>query len=228
MSTVDKAILVMLSGGLDSTYVLYKYLTETDLPIFVHHISMRVRGEDRWKAEDTCIHHILDHCKQYRSFSYTQTIYDFGLPYTGWDADIQVTVAARVAANLDAETVVVTLGINADDYKRSEIVDRAERNVLTNLWSAMLASIDEFRRVHIHPTLHLPFKDVPKWKMLEEMPDELIAMTWSCRKPIYTETTATPCGRCHACVARINAEHELQMRRTHSDESEVVDTTIRV
>ena len=130
--------------------------------------------------------------------------------------------------------MVVALGINADDLEREEIIERNERNVIHDMWTIMRGSIDEPMRSRLHPELHLPFKDVRKWQMIDEMPEELVAMTWSCRSPVYTEdgNGAMPCGKCHACAARIKASWELkkqrEMRRTHSDESEVVDAGIRI
>lgn len=215
MSTPDKAILVMLSGGLDSTYVLYKYLHETNLPVHVHHISIQVKQENRWEAEDSATTRILEYCQRYRAFSASFSTYKFDLPFTGWDADVQVMIGARVAANLDAKSVVVTLGINADDLQREEVAERQSRNVLGNLWTATRESIDEEQREKIYPTLHLPFKDIPKWQMMREMPVDLVNMTWSCRRPQFRtedngDIVGSPCCTCHACVGRQIAREELE------------------
>ena len=219
---VDKAILVMLSGGLDSTYVLYKYLRETDLPVHAHHISMMMKTEARWVEENRATQSVLEYCQRYRHFTASDSTFEFPYPYMGWDTDVQLLIGARMAANLDAKSVVVTLGINADDLQRPEIIERNNRNVLTNLWKAARESIDAEHREKIHPTIHLPFKDVPKWKMMLEMPEELITLTWSCRSPTFS---GAPCGTCHACRARNQAD---EMRRSHLDQLALVDDTIRI
>jgi len=44
-------VLVMASGGLDSTACIYKLLTETDHELHLHHIRM-INTERRWMLED--------------------------------------------------------------------------------------------------------------------------------------------------------------------------------
>ena len=56
-------ILLMFSGGLDSTYLLYYYLSRTSLPLHVHHISMRYPHQQRWRAEDPASESIVAWCK---------------------------------------------------------------------------------------------------------------------------------------------------------------------
>ncbi len=206
----DDAILLMLSGGIDSTYALFKYLTETSLPVHAHHISMQVEEEPRYVLEDAACKRIVNFCGGYRQFSYTESSYGFDLPYTGWDADVQLMVGARVAANLEAKRVTMVLGINADDMAREEVAERAKRDVLKNLWDAQIASIDAERRDRNNPVIHLPFKGAYKHEMIQEMPTGLLRMTWSCRKPEHREGPTDagrdfPCGKCHACVARNTA-----------------------
>ncbi len=206
----DDAILLMLSGGVDSTYALFKYLTETSLPVHVHHISMKVAEEPRHMLEDVACGRIVNFCGGFRHFSYTESSYGFDLPYTGWDADVQLLVGARVAANLEAKRVTMVLGINADDMAREEVAERAKRNVIFDLWDAQIASIDEDRRGRTNPAIHLPFKTVYKHEMIREMPRGLFHLTWSCRKPEHREGPTEsgrdfPCGKCHACVARNTA-----------------------
>lgn len=201
----EEAILIMLSGGIDSTYALFKYLTETDLPLHAHHISMQVWEESRDAPEDVAARKVTNFCGGYRSFSHSHSDYGFELPYTGWDTDVQLLMAARVAANLEAHRVTLVLGINADDVAREEIKERMSRNVIQNLWEAQIASIDPERRGRINPKIHLPFDGVAKAQMVKELPTGLFKMTWSCRKPVVDGDNHTPCGECHACVAKAQA-----------------------
>jgi len=201
----EEAILIMLSGGIDSTYALFKYLRDTEFPIHVHHISMRVKEEPRYTLEDGACGRIANFCGGFRQFTYSESIYGFDLPYTGWDTDVQLLMGARVAANLEAERVTLVLGINRDDMERQEIKERVGRNVLPTFWSAQIASIDPERRDRISPIIHLPFKDVTKSQMIQELPSGLLALTWSCRTPREVDDEYRPCGECHACLAKIAA-----------------------
>lgn len=206
----NEAILLMLSGGIDSTYALFKYLTETDFPIHVHHISMRVAEEPRYTLEDRMCTNIIGFCGGYRNLTYTESVFEFNLPYTGWDTDVQLLIGARVAANLEAKRVNLVLGTNADAVEREEVIERNKHNVLYNLWEANIASIDAERRDRINPVIHLPFERVTKTQMIREMPTGLRKMTWSCRKPKEVGDEYVPCGKCHACVARDKALWECR------------------
>lgn len=200
----------MLSGGIDSTYALYKYLTETDLPIHVHHISMQVKEEPRRELEDAACKRVVNFCSGFRTFTYSESSYGFDLPYTGWDTDVQLLIAARVAANLEAKRVTLVLGINADDQEREEIQKRVSRKVIPTLWNAQIASIDGERRGRINPTIHFPFEKVTKSQMINELPGGLMRLTWSCRTPSLVndeDDLYVPCRECHACQSRIAAIH---------------------
>ena len=43
--------LLMLSGGVDSTFMLYHYLTQTSDAVHAHHISIRYPHLPRWTME---------------------------------------------------------------------------------------------------------------------------------------------------------------------------------
>ena len=198
---MKRANLVMVSGGVDSAYMLYHVLTMMNAPVHAHHISMRVMGEDRWRAEDAAIRKIitkLDHMGFNHTFS--ESVLDISqLPYMGWDTDTQLLVGARVAANLDADWVTLMLGITADDLARPVIQDRVRRRVLGNLWDALLQSIDEPKRGQINPEIVLPLRSMSKAQIVHTIPKDLLKLTWSCRRPVYTEDGPKPCGECHPC-----------------------------
>ena len=63
-----KNILVMFSGGLDSTTALYKLLKETKHNIFVHHIILKDRS-NRWKHELQACKNIVSYLKKIRPFN---------------------------------------------------------------------------------------------------------------------------------------------------------------
>src|SRR5689334_14723973 len=69
--------LAMLSGGLDSTAMLVKLLTETGDELRVHHIRMANR-EQRAQAEQAAVERIVAWCRDhYRPFRYTESVLDF-------------------------------------------------------------------------------------------------------------------------------------------------------
>lgn len=77
-----KNILVMFSGGLDSTTSLYKLLKYTDHNIYVHHINLK-DNTNRWISENHACEKIITYLKNVREFNYTQS--EFYLPLNSTD-----------------------------------------------------------------------------------------------------------------------------------------------
>ena len=58
-------------------------------------------------------------------------------------------------------------------------------------------SLAKHQLVRIFPLIELGLN---KKKMINTLPPELLKMTWSCRRPIYTKEGASrSCGKCHPC-----------------------------
>ena len=75
-TTTGLTTLIPLSGGIDSTYALVKYLRETDDAIVCLHVCMANR-EQRWQAEELAVGHILTFLKeQDRPFQYERSVLD--------------------------------------------------------------------------------------------------------------------------------------------------------
>lgn len=197
-----KTILLMLSGGVDSCYMLYYYLTQTDYAVHAHHISLRYPSEPRWEQEDIACHHIVEYCRRIRPFDYTQSRCDIGFKrYVGRDSDTQLLMAAKVAPNLKGE-VHVALGWEKSDFELEVNRTRAKNKVTENLWNALCDSIDYPMGEHISRTLLFPLieMDIDKYQMIAALPNELVKMTWSCRRPAKdTNDNTIPCGECKPC-----------------------------
>jgi len=68
-------ILVMWSGGIDSTYTLAKLLKETDLKILAHHIFLK-NCENRHLSEQYAVQKLGEKLRAIRPFSYTWNMID--------------------------------------------------------------------------------------------------------------------------------------------------------
>ena len=70
----NKNILVMFSGGLDSTFSLYHLLKNTNANIYVHHIAFE---DSSTKAvnEDIACNNLITHFKKIRDFKYSKSKY---------------------------------------------------------------------------------------------------------------------------------------------------------
>lgn len=109
-------ILLMFSGGLDSTGALVKLLTETEEPLHIHHIIIR-NAENRWRAEDQAVKSIIEYCKSnYRDFKFTSNIFGFShfSSFICWDNDVVRFIAAQICKD-NSEITRVALGKCKED-----------------------------------------------------------------------------------------------------------------
>ena len=118
-----ETILLMFSGGIDSTYLLYHYLRDTSHPVHVHHISFRYPHIQRWRAEDPAAEKIAAWFKEnLRSFEYSTSGFDLDFPLVGYDSDLQLLVASKVALHLGSERITVALGWSTEDLERPRVL----------------------------------------------------------------------------------------------------------
>jgi hypothetical protein len=191
-----ETILVMLSGGLDSVYMLYHYLTETRYPLHVHHISLRYPHLNRWRMEDPASREIVDYCrKQYRDFEYSESRFDMEeMNEVGMDSDLHLLVAAKLAPNLIAEKVSLAFGYLCDD----DPLVSGPRGV-DKVWWALLDRVNNKEKVNRNICEPLIDLQLTKQYVCENLPDDLLRLCWSCRIPDFTNEPVAPCGWCDTC-----------------------------
>ena len=191
----------MLSGGVDSTYLLYRYLTQTDKPVHVHHIEYRHPQTTRGIMENIACKEITRYLQTYRPFTYSDSRYECSYQnFMGWDSDLCLLEASRCACNLEeANLITVELGWCYEDLELPHNIERVRKNVNDILWQALVNSVNE--RVNLNPILPktLILDKITKQQMKDEMPPELYNMCWSCRFP----KGSNPCGQCNSCKARL-------------------------
>ncbi len=190
-------ILAMLSGGLDSTAMLWKLLTGTGEPLRVHHIRMDNR-EGRADAEQAAVERIVAYCRAHcRPFRYTES----GLELTQLEAiPIDYMAIAYVACQVAIDTpgcnriAVGTLARDTDEANRSA----RQRRIFDVMYECYRArKLGEPEVIWIYPVHALS-----KTEVAALLPPALREITWSCRTPVRTASGFRPCGRCKACRAR--------------------------
>lgn len=190
-------VLVMLSGGLDSTATLWKLLSETGEPLRVHHIRMDNR-EARADAEQAAVERIVAYCRERcRPFRYSES----GLELTQLEAiPIDYLSIAYVACQVAIDTpacdriAVGTLARDTDEANRSA----RQRRVFDAMYECYRArKLGEPEVQWIYPVHGLS-----KAEVAALLPPALLELTWSCRTPLRTPSGFRPCGRCKACRAR--------------------------
>ena len=203
MATMDKKILSMYSGGLDSAGSLYRLLTGDEFmgfEVHVHHMHM-VNRENRAVAEEQAVARTLKQFSgsEFRSFRYTESVhrYDFMRRDMLWDMDMCAFMAGNICV-ADPSIAHVAMGRTRTDIKGGGeyFLQRMER--AQKIFKAVI-SLDETEATYIFPAMEMAKAEI--WAML---PRPLREATWSCRKPVYDEDRKPSiCGTCATCKERL-------------------------
>src|ERR1044071_5572616 len=191
------ATLVMFSGGMDSTAMLVKLLTQSADELRVHHIRM-VNKEGRAGAEQQAVEAILAWCRRrYRPFRYSES----GLDFASLEAiPIDYLSIAYVACQVAIDTPgCERIGV-ASLSRDTDIVNRSARQ--RQVFDAMYACYRARKLGEPKIEWVYPVYDCTKAQIAEMLPPELAALTWSCRRPVAKAGGWLPCGTCKACLAR--------------------------
>jgi len=181
-------ILLMFSGGLDSTGVFWKLIQEKE-ELHVHHLYLSNK-ENRAEAEAVAVKNVVDYMKKIRKFSYTESYHEYP-SYNGnfmWDSDIYNFVAGTIC--LSARNIKeVAIGKTKSD---SGFERRAERgNKILNILAPNVKKI-------------YPVGEMTKKEIYEMLPEDLRLLTWSCRRPIYKNDNIEMCKKCKTCFEILN------------------------
>lgn len=182
----DSNILLMFSGGLDSTGALWKLLQDESNKIHLHHLRL-VNKENRTKAEDIAVQNIIEYINQIRSVNYSQSYHEYPSYNNAfiWDSDLYNFIAGTICMSLK-NIKSVAIGRTKSD---TGIEERAIRG--TKIFKLLAPNVEK-----IYPVVHLT-----KTEVYNILPEELRDMTWSCRRPIYIdENMITECGECKTCL----------------------------
>ena len=144
---MEKVTIVMLSGGVDSTYALYQVLKETDDVVFAHHINFLNR-EKRYNPELQASLDVVKYLSDtVRDFDFSFSTFQFPFTHIGWDAVTAFYIGALISKNFasDERDIQICLGDNKDD------VDHDPAGVFQNVL--------EYRCCHLPLVIVLPVDD---------------------------------------------------------------------
>jgi 7-cyano-7-deazaguanine synthase in queuosine biosynthesis len=188
-------LLVLLSGGLDSTTMLYKYLTETQREIHVHHISLGGQFGNRDGVE---LEHVMRIVKWLRDntrwfeFSYSS----IEMPgFTGATSHTLYALMASLMVLSEGYSGVATGRIATDNtVNGSKNFDHA-----LQIFKAATQN-----RLPTEAVWELPINHLCKRDLIKMIPRELFALTWSCQYPVQNDDgTHRECRKCIGCARRI-------------------------
>jgi len=195
----------MFSGGIDSSGVLHKLITDPDYgdrELIVQHIFLQNR-ENRAQAELNSVEKIINYYRArypQRSFTYTESIFNT-VGFAPLQADrfpFDMDVCAFMASNIAVarkEVRQIAMGRTKTDIDKGgeSFLQRMER--AQRVFRAVYYLEPEPLPTYIFPVINMTKKEV--WEML---PNEVQDATWYCRHPDYSEEgDAIRCGQCITC-----------------------------
>lgn len=211
----SKYIVVMLSGGLDSTYTAYKMLRDTkdDTLLHIHHCEQR-KGNvgDQWRMETIQVPKIIAWLRKEfpkRNIQVSTSRFEYRNSYwSGWDIThftiFSIDVAKSIyAQNIGAE-ISIALGIEKNLTRDDGLSYRMDEYM--EVFKAMTS------RMNTKPEFIKPIVHMDRFDIIADIPPELRELTWSCRSPQRAGATYIKCGRCHACKEIAVVEGRLDKR----------------
>lgn len=185
--------IVFWSGGVDSTLLAYKVLTETTDDILLHHVNL-LNSDNRNHCELAAIRNIMPLLMQLRPYVYSESTLDLTcISGTSSDEDIMFFLGGRIAmAYPYYKKVIFSDGSISEDYDGSMVERESLRGTQEDYFKVVSWSA---KNAH----LELPLREMTKKEVWEALPDNIKYFTWSCRFPTRTNS---PCGECVACKKR--------------------------
>ena len=184
--------LLMFSGGLDSLAALH-VLRESGERVHVHHVhihNIEARAAAEHKAVDAVRHY---YTTAGDPLDYSESIMQFPTVNGGflYDTDVTRFMGGYIASRSGGMVKAVAYGRTADDVADRTLSSRTEPS-------------NELFKVFTNTPMIFPVVQFTKRECSALLPPELRQLSWSCRRPIYTNDGATPCGKCKACKALAN------------------------
>lgn len=181
-----------ISGGLDSAYLAYRLLSMGH-PLLLHHCTYRT-NQNRWPHEEEAYQAVLDWLTHHgltdwmlitTEFSRTGSIpyWFLDYEYLFWVAGAQLRNHPKNRDRQDIKHVVVPSHYESRRTFGDKTFDR--------IWKTMETTAQR-KLVGLEP-----MKRYNRTQILSDMPRDLIALCWWCRKP----KNGKPCHQCSTCRA---------------------------
>jgi len=196
-----------LSGGVDSTYYLWRWLRENPNEIIIVHHCLFLKR--RLKEEKEACDKIIAFLRKegLKNFKYIETGMQKGT-MQGKTMDVEMLsgmtgIALKLAPTVTDILLSYCQEETAELHKHllagKEIKDFDPKH----RYSIVNKVVETLTQRNFNYICYRDEKGglLSKKAMIKEMPRELFAMTWYCRKPV----NGKPCGVCHTCRKVKNA-----------------------
>lgn len=190
--------LLLLSGGLDSAYCLFKYAEVCgDRVIQGHHIKMYPSIRQRYQLEEFSLDRQITYLdKKVKLVKSTVEISeDFNiLPMR--DFFLAVVMSIKYAERNDLRYLVVGDDI-IDGFLRGSPIGHLPNEDYERELEGLKVFIDSMSKGKVELSLSMRDNDV--YSKYMELPDDYLKLCFSCRNPRIRGDYAQPCSECQAC-----------------------------
>lgn len=207
----DKSrILMLFSGGLDSTWLLYNRVKEGHAvdTFYAKGGQSQYKKECEKERRELIKAWIEQHAPEDKPAKITEVLpgqveVQFGAAKHGaWRQAISWLVSAlEVVDHTKHDCVEIGYVMGDEICQHFHDIQDAWRS----LW--------KFSKLGDPIPLEFPLKITSKYSILLGMPGELYKLTWVCELPQLDEGVLKPCGTCHACITRAVEEHRFFLKQ---------------
>ena len=188
-------VLLVLSGGLDSAYILWKYAQVVkDRPIHTHHIHLYPRWSERLEVEALAVRKQIEYLNREVSVR-TSTVDTSSGGALIRDITLAVLLSATTAKERGCDYILV-----GDDLP-SSARRNLDESILDPYKGRMNKAMAEYVRAVTEDTVDIcmGMETHLVKEAYNEMPDDYLALVSSCRKPRVVNQLVKQCGQCHSC-----------------------------
>jgi len=189
-----KRLMILWSGGIDSTAILKMYLERTDYVVCAVNLNLQIRGAlHRVNKEQESIEILYDKLKEIRDFKLLRPKVEFEHPINMSDVMFIANLANPIAAIGNMTEII--LGFVKYDNPKTLAYHDSVLKTLNNISRELYEFHGPVKNWKFAPSYVLPEFYNYKEEYIKELGD-LYQYTWSCRVP----RNGNPCGHCATCI----------------------------
>lgn len=200
MKKLNYSTLISVSGGVDSIYYAYRFITENpEELVLLHHCEYsKKRGKFEYESFVSLINYLKSN--GYTNFDITITQNSLrGIPGKVMDIIPIYCKIGIIVKNIESIDRVIMPRCLEEVVSNTSLKTHLGKGKTLNSFvgdnrvaqAMALVRIISSRDIYFFS----PYQHMTKKSMLESLPQELKDVVWSCRKPINNK----PCGKCYAC-----------------------------
>jgi len=188
--------IMAFSGGVDSVYVLYKYMKDNpNKTILIHHVRLK-NHQGRMEYELRAVKDVLRWMDKhgYRlRYKYIESGMDYGniknIHYDITSVACFTGIILKNSIYKNIKYVICTPNKEESQGKELEEVKNTNKRVTRDNVIKLLSGREDLEIIY-------PIYNIPKDDIINDMPKDLFELCWYCRKPTKD---GKPCGVCFTC-----------------------------